>query len=144
MNPTNFLNPVTRPIILFAWLFILWLIEFGIPLTHSNNRKAFPNILATILAVLIYSLFGLLIVLIGTWTSVNHFGVFNWIETNVWAALILSIMLLDFWAAYVSHVLMHKISWLWEAHSVHHSDTMVDATTTIRQHPIEAVVRSVF
>ena len=138
------LNAVTRPVILFAWLFVLFVIEIRIPLTVSNRRIILPNILFTFLSIIIYSLFGLLIILVGTWTSANHFGVFNWADTNIWITLILSVMLLDFWAAYVSHILMHKIGWLWKAHSVHHSDTMVDVTTALRHHPVESVVRSVF
>jgi len=47
---------------------------------------------------------------------------------------------LDF-SFYVAHVSMHRIPALWRFHRVHHSDPVVDVTTTIRQHPGEGVIR---
>jgi sterol desaturase/sphingolipid hydroxylase (fatty acid hydroxylase superfamily) len=38
---------------------------------------------------------------------------------------------------------MHRVPLLWRYHRVHHSDPMVDVTTTIRQHPGESVIRYV-
>jgi sterol desaturase/sphingolipid hydroxylase (fatty acid hydroxylase superfamily) len=36
---------------------------------------------------------------------------------------------------------MHKVPALWNVHRVHHSDPVIDVTTTIRQHPIEGLLR---
>ncbi len=47
-------------------------------------------------------------------------------------------------AFYVAHVAMHKLPALWNYHVVHHSDSVVDVTTTIRQHPGESVIRYAF
>ena len=47
-------------------------------------------------------------------------------------------------AFYVAHVAMHKTPALWRFHLVHHSDPVVDVTTTIRQHPGESVIRYTF
>lgn len=55
-------------------------------------------------------------------------------------ALAASILLLDF-LAYWMHRLMH-IPPLWRLHAMHHSDTDLDVTTTIRHHPAEVVVQS--
>jgi sterol desaturase/sphingolipid hydroxylase (fatty acid hydroxylase superfamily) len=56
------------------------------------------------------------------------------------AATLISIVLLDF-AAYAAHVSLHKFSFLWKVHLVHHSDVTVDATTSYRHHPIEPLYR---
>jgi sterol desaturase/sphingolipid hydroxylase (fatty acid hydroxylase superfamily) len=53
---------------------------------------------------------------------------------------LIAIVVLDF-SFYVSHVAMHRVPWLWRIHRVHHSDAFVDVTTTIRQHPLEGVIR---
>jgi sterol desaturase/sphingolipid hydroxylase (fatty acid hydroxylase superfamily) len=45
---------------------------------------------------------------------------------------------------YVSHVAMHKLPALWRFHATHHSDPAVDVTTTLRQHPVESVIRVAF
>jgi sterol desaturase/sphingolipid hydroxylase (fatty acid hydroxylase superfamily) len=47
-------------------------------------------------------------------------------------------------AFYVAHAAMHKIPGFWSFHVVHHSDVVVDVTTTIRQHPGESVIRYAF
>jgi sterol desaturase/sphingolipid hydroxylase (fatty acid hydroxylase superfamily) len=47
---------------------------------------------------------------------------------------------LDF-SFYAAHVSWHKIPALWRFHAVHHSDPAVDVTTTVRQHPVEGLLR---
>lgn len=47
-------------------------------------------------------------------------------------------------AAYLAHVLMHKVPALWRLHCVHHSDRDVDVTTAFRQHPLETLLRFAF
>lgn len=38
---------------------------------------------------------------------------------------------------YLLHRMSHRFSWLWRIHSVHHSDPHLDATTALREHPLE-------
>jgi sterol desaturase/sphingolipid hydroxylase (fatty acid hydroxylase superfamily) len=54
-----------------------------------------------------------------------------------------TVIVLDF-ATYLGHRIMHHVPALWRAHRVHHADPLVDVTTTLRQHPIESLVRVVF
>ncbi len=88
---------------------------------------------------------------------------FNWVLTSVTAIIALSlkpvglltalpfaiqvivtVLVLDFMYGYVSHVLLHKIPMMWQVHRVHHSDLFVDVTTSLRQHPVEALWRFLF
>jgi sterol desaturase/sphingolipid hydroxylase (fatty acid hydroxylase superfamily) len=39
---------------------------------------------------------------------------------------------------------MHRVPTFWRFHRVHHSDPVVDVTTSIRQHPGEGVIRYTF
>jgi sterol desaturase/sphingolipid hydroxylase (fatty acid hydroxylase superfamily) len=41
--------------------------------------------------------------------------------------------------AYAQHRLLHRFDVLWRLHLVHHSDLEIDATTTFRHHPAEAI-----
>jgi sterol desaturase/sphingolipid hydroxylase (fatty acid hydroxylase superfamily) len=41
---------------------------------------------------------------------------------------------------YVFHMLMHKVPLFWRLHRVHHSDTHLDVSTTVRSHPVEVLV----
>jgi sterol desaturase/sphingolipid hydroxylase (fatty acid hydroxylase superfamily) len=42
--------------------------------------------------------------------------------------------------SFFTHRLMHGVPWLWRLHRVHHLDTELDVTTTVRFHPLELVV----
>ncbi len=56
--------------------------------------------------------------------------------------IVLVVLALDL-SFYATHVLMHHVPGLWRFHRVHHSDAALDVTTTLRQHPVEGVVRYV-
>jgi sterol desaturase/sphingolipid hydroxylase (fatty acid hydroxylase superfamily) len=59
------------------------------------------------------------------------------------ALLLLGIALLDA-STWACHRLMHRLPALWSVHRVHHSDPLVDVTTTTRQHPLEGLCRFLF
>ena len=63
-------------------------------------------------------------------------GLFRIVNLPDWAALALTIVLLDF-AIYLQHVIVYAIPALWRLHMVHHADVDFDVTTGIRFHPIE-------
>ncbi|MFF5384410.1 sterol desaturase family protein [Pedobacter suwonensis] len=52
-------------------------------------------------------------------------------------------ILMDFFE-YVYHLTMHKTAFLWNFHLIHHSDTELDVSTTVREHPGETFVRVSF
>ena len=55
-------------------------------------------------------------------------------------SIALAVALLDL-ATYAAHRTMHAVPWLWRAHRLHHADTFLDVTTTLRQHPLEGLWR---
>jgi len=56
---------------------------------------------------------------------------------------LLMFIALDF-LDYLYHVAMHFVPIFWRFHLVHHSDLVVDVSTTVREHPGETVLRNVF
>ncbi len=66
-------------------------------------------------------------------------GLFHRFDTPYWAAVLLSVILLDL-AIYLQHVMFHAVPALWRLHLVHHADVDVDVTTGVRFHPVEIVV----
>lgn len=70
----------------------------------------------------------------------HGWGLFRQLGIAGIPATVISIVVLDL-AAYASHVVLHKVPFLWKVHLVHHSDLSVDATTSYRHHPIEPVLR---
>lgn len=70
-----------------------------------------------------------------------EYGLFGLLTLPLWVEVVLSLMLLDFFAQYFIHVCLHKYKWLWKLHLVHHSDTTVDASTGTRHHPGDIAIR---
>jgi sterol desaturase/sphingolipid hydroxylase (fatty acid hydroxylase superfamily) len=69
-------------------------------------------------------------------------GLLNALDTPLWLAVLLSILLLDL-AIYLQHVLFHAVPGLWRLHRMHHADLEFDVTTGLRFHPVEIVLSMV-
>lgn len=66
-------------------------------------------------------------------------GLLNQLDVPTWAALVLSLVILDL-ATYLVHVLYHAVPIFWRFHRMHHSDLEFDVTTGVRFHPVEILV----
>lgn len=137
-----------RSIILIGGITLFWTIEHGLPLFRFDYKKwkhAIPNFFFTITTIIINFFLAFLLLKISDWTIDSDFGILNWLEASYLPIkILLGLMLLDFFGAYLPHWVEHKVHWLWKVHIVHHSDPYVDTTTANRHHPIESVVRFVF
>lgn len=137
-----------RSILLVGGIMFFWFLEGAIPLFKFNYKKwrhALPNIFFTLTTILIN--FGLAFVLLKSsdWVKNNNFGIINWLpQMPLWLYMVLGVLLLDFFGAYLAHYVEHKIKPLWMVHLVHHTDHNVDITTGNRHHPIESVIRFAF
>ncbi|MEN9559896.1 MAG: hypothetical protein RLZZ502_1107 [Pseudomonadota bacterium] len=58
-----------------------------------------------------------------------------------WALWIVGLLLADL-IDYLWHRSSHEVPWLWRLHCVHHSDATLDATTTLRGHPVHSLLSS--
>lgn len=58
----------------------------------------------------------------------------------VGAAFMLSVFVAEDAARFYLHRLMHRVSWLWEFHKVHHSAEVLTPFTLYRTHPVEAAI----
>jgi sterol desaturase/sphingolipid hydroxylase (fatty acid hydroxylase superfamily) len=127
-------------------LFIAWNIEnaFGILFNYKKWRHAFRNALFIFTNIPGQLLLGLLFGKTIQWTGAAHFGLLYFLPLkNPFLLFLASFVLLDF-GEYVYHVTMHKIKRLWMFHAVHHTDDMVDVSTTLREHPGENIIRLSF
>lgn len=139
-----------RSIILVGGLTFFWLLEGGLPLFKFKYNKwqhALPNLFFTLTTVIIN--FALAFLLVGTadWVQANNFGMVNWLLPEMqplWLYVLLGVLFLDFFGAYLAHFVEHKVKTLWMVHLVHHTDHKVDTTTANRHHPIESLIRFAF
>lgn len=137
-----------RSLILVGGITFFWLLEGSIPLFRFNYKKwnhAWPNFFFTLTTIIIN--FGLAFLLLQSsdWVAANNFGIINWLpDMPLWLYVVLGVLLLDFFGAYLAHYVEHKVKPLWMVHLVHHTDHNVDTTTANRHHPIESVIRFAF
>jgi sterol desaturase/sphingolipid hydroxylase (fatty acid hydroxylase superfamily) len=112
----------------------------GTPFKFDGRLNHFFNNIIFMLAFYFANLaFAVVQVSIITWSSINHVGLFYWIEAPLWLKVILGVMCLDL-TSYCFHRLAHLSPLLWRLHRVHHSDTTMDTSTFFRAHPLEVLV----
>jgi sterol desaturase/sphingolipid hydroxylase (fatty acid hydroxylase superfamily) len=78
-------------------------------------------------------------VVVARWAEGHGVGLLNYLQSPLWLALIVTVLVRSL-QSYAIHVLMHKVPLLWRIHRVHHSDTHLDASTSLRNHPFEFAV----
>ncbi|WP_397363413.1 sterol desaturase family protein [Olleya sp. R77988] len=140
--------PPHRAIILIGGITLFWVLEGLVPLVNFSYKKwkhAWPNLFFTATTIIInFALAGLLLYT-SDWVEANNFGIINWLPIMpLWFKVILGVLLLDFFGAYLAHYVEHKVKPLWMVHLVHHSDHKVDTTTANRHHPLESMIRFTF
>jgi sterol desaturase/sphingolipid hydroxylase (fatty acid hydroxylase superfamily) len=135
-------GPATIVLILVA-MGIVAALEAAVPL-HARERwhrdHLGPNLALTFLtfatnAILNAGLLGLVFVL-----EAHDVGLLRWLSLPPLASAVIAVAAFDL-AFYAAHRSWHRFPSLWRYHAVHHSDPAVDVTTTIRQHPVEGLLR---
>ncbi len=141
-------NSESVELIIFAGvLFLCWNIEniTALTLNHKKWKHAYINAHFILTNLPNSLLFSILFAKTMQWTSHHHFGILYIFHPFLHPVISFacSFLLLDF-GEYIYHVVMHKNKKLWTFHMVHHSDRVVDISTTLREHPGENFVRLTF
>jgi sterol desaturase/sphingolipid hydroxylase (fatty acid hydroxylase superfamily) len=132
--------------VILAAMAALAALEALIPLRArgpAGRAHLAPNLALTFLAFATNGLLSAALVLGLAAAEARGFGLLHPLALPGWASALAVLLVLDL-AFYVSHVAMHKLPAFWRFHRVHHSDPLVDVTTTIRQHPGESLIRYAF
>ena len=128
-------------------LFLCWNIEniAALTLNYKKWRHAFLNARFILTNTPVQFILGIAFVKTMHWTGLHHFGLVYYLpgNSNPWILFASTFLLLDF-GEYLYHVIMHKVKRLWLFHVVHHSDNVVDISTTLREHPGENFIRLSF
>ncbi len=129
--------------VILAAMTLVALLETVIPLhTRTRRHRAHlaPNLALTFITFATNLFLNIALLLLLLRLQKTGFGMLRWLGLGPVAAGIIAIVVLDF-SYYLAHVAMHKVPVFWRVHRVHHSDPVVDVTTTIRQHPLESLIR---
>jgi sterol desaturase/sphingolipid hydroxylase (fatty acid hydroxylase superfamily) len=119
------------------------LVELLIPLRARGRvgmAHLVPNLTLTLITFATNAVLNTVLVGALVWLQSIGFGLLHFVALDPLWATVVVVLALDF-AFYAVHVAMHEVPALWRFHRVHHSDALVDVTTTIRQHPGEGLIR---
>lgn len=135
-----------RVVLLTLCIFLFWNIEniAGVTLNYRKWKHAFTNAFFTLPAIPVQLFLGFILLKTIDFDANHHFGLINWLpDMNPTFSFLIAFIVLDF-CEYAYHILMHHVKTLWKFHLVHHSDTVVDVSTTLREHPGETFIRLSF
>ncbi len=143
----NHTSSESQALVFSLTLVLCWNIEniAGHALNYHKWNHSFLNVKFTFTNIPLQMLLGIFFTKTILWTSVHHFGIIYSFPFASYHFLVFlaTFVLLDF-GEYIYHVLMHKIKRLWMFHIVHHTDKIVDVSTTFREHPGENLIRNGF
>jgi sterol desaturase/sphingolipid hydroxylase (fatty acid hydroxylase superfamily) len=132
--------------LLIAAMSAFALIESLVPLRVRGDwskQHLIPNLTLTVITFVTNLVYNLAVLFGLAWLQAAAVGLLNFIALPMPVEIGIGILMLDL-AWYATHISMHKFAWMWPFHSVHHSDMAVDVTTTVRQHPVEGIIRYVY
>jgi len=104
---------------------------------HRKERWT-TNLLLTTVNIMVMGLIPVTFFGTAVWARERGFGLFNFVSLPP-IVLVVGTLLARGFISFFTHYLMHKVPMLWCLHRVHHLDTELDVTTTVRFHPFELV-----
>jgi sterol desaturase/sphingolipid hydroxylase (fatty acid hydroxylase superfamily) len=133
------------PLILAASFAILWTIEsaLGARSTVALPRRRARNLALSAGNFVIGGISGAAVGWVAQFATEHGLGLLAIPGWPLWINLVAGVLLVDL-AEYWRHRISHSIPALWRLHRVHHSDPVVDVTTSMRNHPLEMMLRPAF
>ena len=110
------------------------------PIRRKERWRA--NLLLTTLNIIVLGLLPVTFFGTAVWGQERALGLFNLVALPL-PALVVGTLLARGFISFFTHFLMHKIPILWRLHRVHHLDTELDVSTTVRGHPVEFAANAV-
>lgn len=111
----------------------------------SEEKMRFKNLRTNFLFIfpgfVFQSVLGIIFMKVLVFENAHHYGLLNFLGIkSLTGQLTASFIVLDFFY-WLYHWLMHKIKFTWRFHSVHHSDKVLNVSTSLREHPVETTFR---
>src|SRR5690349_69373 len=108
-----------RILILMAGMIFFWILEGYYTLFNFKFKRykhAGVNLVFLATTLILNLIFGFSTVKVCDYIMEHHIGLLNLITLPLWARIILSLFLLDFFGQYAPHYAMHKYKWMWKFH----------------------------
>jgi sterol desaturase/sphingolipid hydroxylase (fatty acid hydroxylase superfamily) len=128
----------------FGFLGAFLIAERVVPKRKPRNARArrwLTNAALTTVVILSLPLLPVSFITAAYWGQKNGIGLFNLIGEGMPLAVLVTLTLLvRGFISFGTHYLNHKVPFLWRFHRVHHLDTELDVSTTVRFHPLEMAI----
>lgn len=111
------------------------------PASAERRARWRANFGLTAINVVVLSLMPLSFIGAALWAERHGWGLLNNLALPVSALLVFTLLLRAF-ISFLMHYLMHRVPSGWRLHRVHHLDTDLDVSSTVRFHPLEFVVNT--
>jgi len=128
--------------IFFGALALLAIFEMVVALRAEGamrGRRWPANFALTVINIVVMGVLPLGAVASADLARSMQFGLFNLVDAP-FVVVLAATFLIRSLASWVVHFAMHNIPLLWRIHRVHHTDTHLDVSTTVRFHPFEFLV----
>lgn len=108
----------------------------------TKRKTRWPtNVALTVLNIIVLGAMPVSGVLAADYAQTNNLGLLNIFHIAPIAAFVIGFAFRSF-VSWGTHLAMHKIPLLWQVHRVHHTDTQLDISTTVRFHPLEFLINT--
>lgn len=128
----------------FSLLLVLIALERLIPRRPEPMERLVrwpSNFLLTFLNVIALGALPVSLLAAAFWAESTGWGLLHQLSLPVTAVVAITLLVRGF-ISFFTHYLMHMVPLLWRIHRVHHLDTELDVSTTVRGHPLEFAVQS--
>jgi sterol desaturase/sphingolipid hydroxylase (fatty acid hydroxylase superfamily) len=115
---------------------IAWERARGLPQRAPRAARLRVNFALTAVNVLVLGALPVSFIAASAYAASRGVGLMNTVSWSAPTVLCVGLLGRGF-ISWVTHLLMHKVPLLWRVHRVHHTDVELDASTTVRFHPLE-------
>ena len=129
-------------ILFFALLAGLTVFEFWVPKRPGPMQRRSrwtTNYLLTAINIVAMGFLPVSFVSASIWAQSSGIGLLNWIAMPLTVVVMITLLVRGF-ISFFTHYLNHMVPAFWRVHRVHHLDTELDVSTTVRFHPLEFVI----
>lgn len=94
------------------------------------------NFFLTLVNLVAMSLLPISFVGAAVWAQSHHWGLLNVVRLPTTVVVVVTLLARAF-ISFFTHYLNHMVPLFWRVHRIHHLDTELDVSTTVRFHPLE-------
>lgn len=130
-------------LMIFTAVFIVcWNLEnyYGVTENYRKIQHDATNFAFMLPGALVQLLLGVTFVRVLNYENTYQLGLIQKLHSNIAGQVMAVFVVLDL-TYYLYHFLMHKIKYVWRFHAVHHSDPIMNVSTSLREHPVETFLR---